>query len=277
MALSVVSIFIVLSNAHALSSASRAGPVMMKRTTKRSAKSAGSSAGKGFGSGSSKPAPIQRPQKTLDELVAGYETRLPAEDALCACCSGIPYEQCCRPYHVGDKVPETPTRTLQTRFTAFAYRLPAVLIRTTHPTNNDYDDDRARWVRRLQREGMFDGFRFEKLEAKPEEAGSHDKEAFVAFRATLVPRDGGAPQSFLERSQFLRDEEAGWLYGHGDVTSDGDWLEVEESGAGRLGIGAQLLESARRSEGPSTDEDVRGTGTDPTTGTTGTGTGTGSA
>jgi SEC-C motif-containing protein len=262
MALSVA-ILMVLSNAHALASTSSAhalastsrhGPVMMKRTTKRSVKSAGSSAGKGFGSGSSKPAPIQRPQKTLDELVAGYETRLPAEGAMCACCSGIPYEQCCRPYHVGDKVPETPTRTLQTRFTAFAYRLPAVLIRTTHPTNNDYDDDRARWARRLHREGMFDGFRFEKLEAKPEEAGTHDNEAFVAFRATLVPRDGGAPQSFLERSQFLRDEEAGWLYGHGDVTSDGGWLEVEERGAGRLGIGAQLLETARRSVGPSKDD-----------------------
>ena len=225
--------------------------------SKRPAKSAGLSAGKGFGSGSSKLPPARRPQKPLDEVVADYETRLPADDgALCACCSGMTYQECCRPYHLGKKVPETPTKTLQTRFAAFAYRLPAVLIRTTHPSNSDYDDDHARWARRLHREGMFDGFRFEKLEAEPAEAGSHDDEAFVSFRATLVPRDGGAPQCFLERSQFLRTEEAGWLYGHGKVRSDGSWLEVEpeKSGAGP-GIGAQLLETARKSADPSQAEE----------------------
>ena len=156
------------------------------------------------------------------------------------------------PYHLGERVPETPMRTLQTRFAAFAYRLPAVLIRTTHPSNSDYDDDHARWARRLHREGMFDGFRFESLEAQPAEAGSHEDEAFVSFRATLVPRDGGAPQSFVERSQFLRDDEAGWLYGRADggVRSDDNWLAVDESGAGS-GIGAQLLETARKSADPS--------------------------
>ena len=212
----------------------------MKRAANSKASKSGTSAGRGFGAASSTP-PIR--QKTLDEVVASFETCVPVADALCACCSGLTYATCCQPYHLRERMPETATRTLRTRFTAFAYRLPAHLIRTTHPSCSDWDDDQARWARRLHREGMFDGYHFETLEAEPEEAGSDHDEAFVSFRATLVPREGGAPQRFVERSQFLRDDETGWLYAHGDIRSDDSWIDVQGDG----GAAAQLLESARKS------------------------------
>merc|ERR1712070_904377 len=104
---------------------------------------------RGFGAAlSRKPA---RSPKSLDETVARFGTRLPADAAatLCACGSGTFYSECCQPYHQGKRMPETPTRTLRTRFSAFAYRLPAHLIRTTHPSNRDWMEDSVAWARRL--------------------------------------------------------------------------------------------------------------------------------
>jgi SEC-C motif-containing protein len=235
---------LLISSTHALVAPIRHGAVVMKKGKKSQVPARPASSGKGFGA---KPAAAAKP--TLEEVIMGFETRLPADTSVpCACCSGIAYADCCRPYHLGVRVPETPTRTLQTRFSAFAYRLPAHLIRTTSPTNRDYREDHVAWARWMNREGMFDGFRFEKLEAEPEEAGRNADEAFVAFRATLLPRDGGgAPQSFLERSQFLFDAEAGWLYGQGEVRSDDSFFELQE------GAAADMIEAARRSRAPGAD------------------------
>ena len=240
----VLSVLVLTSGTQALAQPSRHGAIVMKRAANSRGKNK-TPAGKGFGA-KQPAAKAAKSAKTLDETVAGFATRVPADPSVpCACCSGIAYAECCRPYHLRERVPETPTRTLQTRFSAFAYRLPAHLIRTTSPRNKDYREDFSAWARWMNREGMFDGFHFEKLEAEPEEAGSHADEAFVSFRATLIPREGGgSPQCFLERSQFLRDAEAGWLYGHGDVRTDGSWLELRE------GAAAQMIEAARRSPTP---------------------------
>jgi len=250
----------LLSSARTLSVPSRHRAIVMKRAGKNGAaqtSAARKGAGQGFGAKSDKP-PV-RQKISLDETVAGFETRVPDARATCACGYGLKYVECCRPYHLRELMPETPMRTLRTRFSAFAYRLPAHLIRTTHPSNRDWDEDHARWARRLHREGMFDGFRFQSLEAEPEEAGSDPKEAFVTFRATLVPREGGAPQRFVERSQFLRDDSAGWLYGRGDVRSDDSWVGDAEL------AGKQLLESARKSTAPPPPPSLQGGGEDANT------------
>jgi len=242
----------LLSSVTTLAVPSRHGAIVMKRAGKSPAQSSTrKGAGQGFGAKSTKQ-PI-RPKKTLDEAVVDFDTRVPNADVACACGYGLTYAECCRPYHLRESVPETPTRTLRTRFSAFAYRLPAHLIRTTHPSNRDWDEDHARWARRLHREGMFDGFHFQSLEAELEQAGSNPDEAFVTFRATLVPREGGAPQRFVERSQFLRDDRVGWLYGRGDVRSDDSWIEME--GDAEF-AGKQLLETARKSAPPSVEKGV---------------------
>jgi hypothetical protein len=110
---------------------------------------------------------------SLEEVVAGFKTRLP-EDANvdCPCGSGVDYQTCCQPCHAGlqsgEGYPmESPEACLRCRFSAFAYRLPLPIIATTHSDNRDYRSDRVAWARMLNRDGMFDDFRFVRLEAGP--------------------------------------------------------------------------------------------------------------
>merc|ERR1712151_761634 len=77
---------------------------------------------------------------SLEEVAAKFKTRLPEKANIlpCPCGSGDLYEKCCEPYHAGKKYPETPTKVLQSRYTAFTYRLIPYIIETTHPTCRDY-------------------------------------------------------------------------------------------------------------------------------------------
>lgn len=177
-------------------------------------------AGRGFGA---KPSPKKAPP-TLEEAAARFAHRLPADTQTPCPCGGGAYEQCCRPYHLGEVLPDSATRVLQSRFSAFAYRLPLHLIRTTHATNRDFRDDGVAWARSLNREGMFDDFEFVRLEAGSEEVGQNDDERYIDFRAVLRPRAGGEEVAFRERSRFLR-EGGGWLYASGDVVGDGAGLD----------------------------------------------------
>jgi SEC-C motif-containing protein len=194
--------------------------------------------GGGFGAQRKKAGP-EAP--TLEAVLARWPTRAPADAASpCACGSGDSYADCCRRYHEGLALSETPTRLLRTRYSAFAYRLPGHLIRTTHRTNRDWRDDRVAWARQLNREGMFDSFDFLGLQhgphqageqhekaaeggaqEEPREAGADPDEACISFRVVLRNRETGSEVGVRERSRFVR--EAGeWLYASGEVGTDGD-------------------------------------------------------
>jgi len=183
-------------------------------------------AGGGFG----KPVKATAPKASLEAVAAKFNNRLPPDPKCAPCPCGrqgesknkLTYSECCQPFHLGERLPDSPTRVLESRFTAFAYRLPLPLIRTTHRSNRDWLDDSVAWARALDREGMFDGFEFVRLEAGPEEASS-DREAFITFRAVLRPKEGGEELAFTERSRFVReDAQSGWLYASGEVRTDGD-------------------------------------------------------
>ena len=175
---------------------------------------------------------------SLEEVVAGFKTRLPEDASVdCPCGSGDGYQACCQPCHSallsGDSYPiESPERCLRCRFSAFAFRLPLPIIATTHPDNRDYRTDRVAWARMLNRDGMFDDFRFARLEVGEAEEGANEREAFLSFRATLrrfsgsKDEDGMADEmTLLERSRFVRTKEGGWLYANGEVTTDAAGLE----------------------------------------------------
>ena len=180
------------------------------------------SAGRGFGA---KPAPVAA--TSLADAVAKWSTRQPADPAVtaCACGNGEAYATCCLPYHIGEKVAETPTKVLQTRYSAFAYRLPAHLIATTHPSNRDYREDKVAWARALNREGLFDGYAFCGLTYGAEEEGSSADERFLSFEVELregADSGGGESMRFSETSRFLREGSSGaWLYASGDVRTGG--------------------------------------------------------
>ena len=172
-ALSVVIILAYLRNvqkAVALAANKKKG-----RGTKRSSTA---STNRGFG----------KPPPTLDETLAGFKTRRPAnaEEQPCPCgVNGETFGDCCAPYLRQDKLPMSPTRVLQSRYTAFCWRDVSHIIRTTHPSCRDYQEDKIAWAKELNKNGMFDSFEFVGLKILGEEEHKSDTEAFVEFEVKL--------------------------------------------------------------------------------------------
>ena len=84
-------------------------------------------ASRGGGFGAAPP-----PPPTLDEVCASFPQRLPKDTSVsCPCGSGESYADCCRPYHVGEKTPQTPETCLRARYSGFCYRLPKFIIEST--------------------------------------------------------------------------------------------------------------------------------------------------
>jgi SEC-C motif-containing protein len=131
---------------------------------------------------------------------------------------------------------------LQTRYTAFYFRLVDHIIKTTHPNCRDFQEDKINWAKDLNKNGMFDSFDFVDLKILPvhekekEEIVEfvNDDEAYIEFEVTLRAREGatndkavaGEETVVKERSQFLRDPDSGiWTYSGGDVRSRVSGLE----------------------------------------------------
>jgi len=51
----------------------------------------------------------------------------------CPCCSGKPYEECCKPYHTKEKYAPTAEALMRSRFSAFAIPNGEYLMETTAP------------------------------------------------------------------------------------------------------------------------------------------------
>lgn len=132
------------------------------------------------------------------------------------------------PYHRGEKFPESPLRVLQSRYSAFSYRLVPYIIQTTHTTCREYRDNKVAWAKDLNQNGMFDSFEFMGLvipNLEPEMDG--DNRAYMDFQARLRSRDGNPNETVVsERSLFLRDPETNtWTYASGEVRSEEAGLE----------------------------------------------------
>jgi uncharacterized protein YchJ len=70
-------------------------------------------------------------------------SRLPSAETLCACASGRSYAICCRRFHTDSTGPAAALDLLRSRYSAYAYRLPAYIMRTTH--HSTAERDRAKW------------------------------------------------------------------------------------------------------------------------------------
>lgn len=206
-----------------------------KKPNNKKNKGAASSSNKGFGA---------KPAEVFADVVSSFRTRLPenALDVPCPCCQKIPYRDCCAPYHNGERLPETPTKVLQSRYSAFCYRLIPYVIGTTHPICRDWRENKVTWAKDLNREGMFDSYEFAGLEDISDEdpppivAGNVDNrtEVFLEFKVRMRAKDSsgndaaalsGKETVVSEKSRFLRDEEGKWLYASGDVKSEVQGLQ----------------------------------------------------
>ncbi|KAK4533044.1 hypothetical protein CCYA_CCYA15G3901 [Cyanidiococcus yangmingshanensis] len=138
--------------------------------------------------------------------------RVPQQsDVPCACGSGRTYQHCCMPVHLGSRVPPEADELLRARYSAFAYRLPAFIMRTTSKTNPDYTDDWNRWEADILE--FCDTYRFPGMEILDEKRASPDV-CFIQFRANLIYE--GMLGFFIERSRFAK-ERGKWMYASGKL------------------------------------------------------------
>lgn len=118
--------------------------------------------------------------------------------APCPCGLPRPYRECCGAFHEGLGTAPTAERLMRSRFSAFAVRDAAYLLRTWHPTTRPADldlDPRQRWTR---------------LEILSSSGGSaFHTEGTVEFRAHYTLR--GHTGRLHENSRFVR-VDGQWVY-----------------------------------------------------------------
>ena len=164
---------------------------------------------------------------TFEQVVAQFKTNLVPDAASqpCPCGSGATYGDCCAPYHEGFKVAEEPLAVLQTRYSAFYFRIIPYIIATTHPVCRDFRNDKIKWARDLDKNGMFDSYDFVSLERGAASAGANANESFLDFKVKLRANDGSGQETVIsETSRFLKEGDQ-WLYASGEVRSDVAGLE----------------------------------------------------
>ncbi len=123
----------------------------------------------------------------------------------CPCCSGIKYEQCCRPWHEGGAAP-TALALMRSRYAAYALGNIDYILATTHPHHTEAL--RPVEERKKEIEQFCKGTVFKKLEIL------EVSEKTVAFRATLSQQ--GKDFFLSEKSVFEKLNDR-WYYLSGDV------------------------------------------------------------
>lgn len=72
---------------------------------------------------------------------------LPNPDTICACGSEKSYGKCCRRFHTAQSSPPLAEDLLRSRYSAYAYRLPSYIMKTTHSSLAELD--RRKWKREI--------------------------------------------------------------------------------------------------------------------------------
>ena len=114
----------------------------------------------------------------------------------CPCCSGLAYERCCAPYHLGE-LPLSPEALMRSLYSAIAKGLAEYIANTqVQPCNLEE-------IQQFASHTTFE--KLEVLEAKGDT---------VLFVAHL--RQQGKDCSFREKSYFVK-QKGKWVYSHGDL------------------------------------------------------------
>lgn len=122
----------------------------------------------------------------------------------CPCGSRLKYKKCCFVYHDGANAGDA-LKLMVTRYSAYAAGDASYIIRTTHPQNQDYKEDRGVWSQEI--EAFCNSTEFMGLEVLDYIEG--ENESFVEFKAKLS--DG----VLHEKSRFVK-ENGRWLYHSGE-------------------------------------------------------------
>lgn len=121
----------------------------------------------------------------------------------CPCQSETPYADCCEPLHRGQANAKTAAQLMRSRYSAYALKLTAYLVETTHPDQRTerLAEEIASWAAQVE---------FIKLEIVACSQGEGgDKIGKVEFIASY--RHAGQTQQLREKSRFKRFKKK-WRY-----------------------------------------------------------------
>lgn len=128
---------------------------------------------------------------------------------LCRCCSEMPYEHCCEPFHKG-MPPQNALQLMRSRYSAYALNFPDYIIATTHPASPQYSDNRFSWKRSISQ--FSRNTTFDKLEIL--DFNENSSLATVTFTAYMT--QGGQDATLTERSYFEKIGDR-WMYLNGQL------------------------------------------------------------
>ena len=126
----------------------------------------------------------------------------------CLCGSGIEYQQCCGPYHSGEKVPATAEALMRSRYSAYVLRYAAYLQETWDATKRPEKIDFSR--------EKIDWLRLEITETK--KGGIKDSKGVVAFKAFFMLDDEEHVMNEISRFTKINGR---WFYLDGVIKSMG--------------------------------------------------------
>lgn len=127
----------------------------------------------------------------------------------CPCGSGKKYKECCQMYHKGSR-PKDALLLMKSRFSAYAAGEAKYIMKTTHPQNPDFKEDKKLWEADILAFGRENEF----VKLNILETTLNDEVSFVAFEAVL--KQNGQIIKLIEHSRF---EKVGdnWLYHSGEI------------------------------------------------------------
>ncbi|QBO57108.1 YchJ family protein [Chryseobacterium salivictor] len=123
----------------------------------------------------------------------------------CPCCSGKSYDECCKPYHHGEKHAPTAEALMRSRFSAFAIPNGEYLMDTTFPAKRKLHNKED-----LQEWGEINEWTKLEIIRKP----NSNQVEFKAFYTD----DNGKPQIHHELSDFKQKNDR-WYYVKGKFLS----------------------------------------------------------
>ena len=128
------------------------------------------------------------------------------QEVQCMCGSGVSYLECCRPFHFGDQIAETPDVLMRSRYAAFVLDEIEYLKKTWNPETLPEDlgeDEPSNWVG---------------LEIIDWGMDEDEVEGEVEFKAKLIY--GSKLETLHELSHFDKID-GKWLYHSGEFKNDG--------------------------------------------------------
>ncbi len=128
----------------------------------------------------------------------------------CACASGKPFADCCRPYLRGEREAPDAVSLMRARYSAFALENAPYIFRTLHPSLPERSMPEAQAITQLRRACRSFQYPGVTILDHKEDADA----ALVLFLASMSAR--GKDESFVEKSKFVR-EGAVWLYLSGEM------------------------------------------------------------